>query len=51
MSPCPITFTQEELKLHSNEDENMSQIGQLLKAFREERMLPADGMVHPEDYN
>jgi hypothetical protein len=29
----------------------MSVIGQLLKIFRGEGMLPADGMVHPEDYD
>ena len=49
--PCPITFTQEELKIHADEEENMSGVGQLLKTFRDEGLLPEDGMVDPEDYD
>ncbi|KAI9673460.1 MAG: hypothetical protein M1817_002922 [Caeruleum heppii] len=48
---CPITFTERELELHANEDENISGVGELLKTLRDEAMLPADGMVDPADYD
>jgi Phosphotransferase enzyme family len=48
--PCPISFTERELELHANEDENMTGVGELLKTLRDEGMLPADGMVDPADY-
>lgn len=49
--PCPINFTERELELHANEEENMSGVGELLRTLRDERMLPVDGIVHPADYD
>ena len=47
---CPISFSNEELELHSKEEENMDGIGQLLTMFRDQGVLPVDGMVEPGDY-
>ncbi|KAF2130078.1 hypothetical protein P153DRAFT_396412 [Dothidotthia symphoricarpi CBS 119687] len=49
-TPCPITFSTEELELHAKEEENMDGVGQMLSLFRDQGVLPADGMVQPEDY-
>ncbi|OAX81715.1 hypothetical protein ACJ72_03935 [Emergomyces africanus] len=46
----PISFTREELDLHMKEDENMTGVGTMLKLFRDEGVLPVDGMVDTEDY-
>ncbi|OJJ37932.1 hypothetical protein ASPWEDRAFT_39644 [Aspergillus wentii DTO 134E9] len=48
--PCPITFTEEELDMHVKEDENMNGVGQMLALFRDQGVLPVDGMVEAEDY-
>lgn len=48
---CPLHFTEEELALHSKEEENMDGVGQMLKLFRDQGILPVDGMVSPEDYD
>lgn len=48
--PCPLKFTEEELRLHSHEEENMDGVGQLLALFRDQGVLPVDGMVDPEDF-
>jgi hypothetical protein len=37
--------------MHARENENMDGVGQLLKMLRDEGMLPADGIVHPADYD
>lgn len=49
-TPCPITFSTEELELHAKEEENIDGVGQMLSLFRAQGVLPADGMVQPEDY-
>ncbi|KKZ65440.1 hypothetical protein EMCG_08730 [[Emmonsia] crescens] len=46
----PVSFTREELDLHAKEDENITGVGNMLKLFRDEGVLPVDGMVDPEDY-
>jgi hypothetical protein len=49
-TPCPITFSAEELELHAKEEENIDGVGQMLSLFRAQGVLPADGMVQSEDY-
>ncbi|KAI9743830.1 MAG: hypothetical protein M1818_002564 [Claussenomyces sp. TS43310] len=46
-SPCPIHFSEEVYRLHALEDANMSAVGEILKIFRDECVLPVDGMVNP----
>ncbi|OJD19318.1 hypothetical protein AJ78_00677 [Emergomyces pasteurianus Ep9510] len=46
----PLSFTKEELDLHAKEDENMTGVGNMLKLFRDEGVLPVDGMVDPDNY-
>lgn len=48
--PCPISFTNEDVELHSKEEENITGVGKLLTLFRDESVLPVDGMVDPKDY-
>jgi hypothetical protein len=47
---CPITFSAEEVELHAQEEENVEGLGKMLSLFRDQSILPADGMVLPEDY-
>lgn len=47
---CPIAFSTEELELHAKEEENMDSVGEMLSLFQDQGVLPADGMVRPEDY-
>jgi hypothetical protein len=48
--PCPIKFTARDLELHSKEEANMDGIGSLLALFRDQGVLPVDGMIDPDDY-
>lgn len=48
--PCPIKFTEKDIELHSKEEENMDGVGQMLALFRDQGVLPVDGMVEPKDY-
>lgn len=48
--PCPISFSKEELEWHAKEGENMDGVGKMLLLLQDEGVLPADGMVRPEDY-
>jgi hypothetical protein len=48
---CPIEFNSEDIELHSKEEENIRGVGQILLLFREQAVLPVDGMVEPEDYD
>ncbi|KAF1960926.1 hypothetical protein CC80DRAFT_590240 [Byssothecium circinans] len=50
-SECPITFTKEELEAHDKEEEIYDGVGKILTMFRDLGILPADGMVIPEDYD
>lgn len=49
--PCPINFTIEDVELHFKEEENMNGVGKMLTLFRDESVLPVDGMVEPKDYD
>ena len=49
--PCPIKFTKKDIELHAKEEENMDGIGHILAMFRDQGVLPADGMVDPKDYD
>ncbi|KAL9079924.1 MAG: hypothetical protein Q9157_001216 [Trypethelium eluteriae] len=49
-TPCPITFSAEELKQHAREQENVDGVGKMLSLFQDQGVLPADGMVQPTDY-
>ncbi|KAI3148378.1 hypothetical protein CBS147325_3531 [Penicillium roqueforti] len=49
--PCPISFTNQDVELHSKEEENINGVGKLLKIFRDGSVLPVDGMVLPKDYD
>jgi hypothetical protein len=50
-TPCPIAFSDEEINLHFKEEENIKGVGQMLLLFREQAILPVDGMVETEDYD
>jgi hypothetical protein len=46
---CPISFTEEEKKLHDEEMENRGYVEQLMAELQNAGILPADGIVDPED--
>jgi hypothetical protein len=48
---CPVSFTEQELAVHAAEEESMSNVGEILRLFRENWGLPSDGMVDPTDYD
>ncbi|RAL17488.1 uncharacterized protein BO97DRAFT_439377 [Aspergillus homomorphus CBS 101889] len=47
---CPISFAEEEKKLHSEEMENREYIEQLMERFQDAGILPMDGIVDPEHF-
>lgn len=47
---CPISFTEQERKLHEEEIENRDNMEQMVGQFQEAGILPLDGTVDPEDY-
>jgi hypothetical protein len=47
---CPISFSEEAYRVHAKEEENINAIGEILRIFRDENLLPVDGMVNHEDY-
>ncbi|QKX63675.1 uncharacterized protein TRUGW13939_10846 [Talaromyces rugulosus] len=47
---CPISFTENEKKLHNEEIENRDYIERLMEEFQDAGILPADGIVDPDDY-
>ncbi|KAH8816100.1 hypothetical protein F5884DRAFT_747609 [Xylogone sp. PMI_703] len=49
--PCPVSFSEQELKLHYAEEESMSDMGEILKLFKNNWGLPPDGMVDPAHFN
>ncbi|KAJ5420884.1 Aminoglycoside phosphotransferase [Penicillium sp. CMV-2018d] len=49
--PYPINFINKDVNLHSKDEENIAGIGKLLTFFRDEAVLPLDGMIDPKDYN
>lgn len=49
--PCPIGFSSEEVELQAKEQENINGVGHMLTLFRDQGVLPVDGMVDPEDFD
>ncbi|PGH14540.1 hypothetical protein AJ80_05860 [Polytolypa hystricis UAMH7299] len=47
---CPISFTEEEKKLHDEEMENRDYVETMMEEFQEADILPIDGTTDPEDY-
>jgi hypothetical protein len=47
---CPIIFSEEEKKMHNEEIENRGYVEELVEEFQGNGILPADGIVEPEDY-
>lgn len=47
---CPIAFSDEKVRRHNDELENIDCVSSVVNAFQEERILPADGRVDPNDY-
>lgn len=47
---CPNHFTEEELKLHEEEIDNLDHIEQMMEGFQKAGILPPDGRVDPEDF-
>ncbi|RFU30085.1 hypothetical protein B7463_g6233, partial [Scytalidium lignicola] len=49
--PCPVSFSEQELASHAAEEESMSNVGEILRLFRESWGLPPNGMVDPAKFN
>jgi hypothetical protein len=49
--PCPIAFSTDDIAIQSKEQENINGVGHMLTLFRDQAVLPVDGMVAPEDYD
>jgi hypothetical protein len=47
---CPIEFSSEDIARHSKEEENIKGVGEMMLMFRQQAVLPVDGMVDPDDY-
>jgi hypothetical protein len=47
---CPIAFSEDEVKQHNSELENIDYIESLMKGFQNHGTLPANGRVDPEDF-
>lgn len=45
--PCPVAFSEQEIKAHAAEEESMSNVAEILRIFRDGWGLPPDGMVDP----
>lgn len=50
-STCPISFTDEDKKSHNEEMENRDYLDQLMEEYQNAGILPADGVVDPDDYD
>ncbi|PVH84672.1 hypothetical protein DL98DRAFT_651429 [Cadophora sp. DSE1049] len=48
---CPVSFNEQELALHAAEEESMSNVGEILRLFRENWGLPPNGMVDPTEFD
>ncbi|CAI7573647.1 unnamed protein product [Penicillium glandicola] len=44
-------YEAQDLELHSKEEENINGVGGLMTLFRDQAVLPVDGMVEPKDYD
>jgi hypothetical protein len=49
--PCPVSFTEQELKLHEIEEDSLSDAAEIMRLFRDNWGLPADGMVEPSRFD
>jgi hypothetical protein len=49
-TPCSITFSGEVCQVRAQEEANISAVGETLKIFRDESVLPVNGMVDNLDY-
>src|SRR5450432_681208 len=49
--PCPVSFNEQELALHGIDEESMSNVGEILRLFRDNWGLPPDGMVDPAKFD
>lgn len=47
---CPIGFSSEEVELQAEEQENINGVGHMLTLFRDQAVLPVDGMVETKDF-
>lgn len=47
---CPVAFSQEDVRQHAREEDNIDYVESIMEAFQDEGILPADGRVDPEDY-
>ncbi|CZT52065.1 uncharacterized protein RSE6_13308 [Rhynchosporium secalis] len=48
---CPVSFNECELALHAAEEESMSNVGEILRLFRDRWGLPPNGMVDPTEFD
>lgn len=49
--PCPIGFSSEDVEFQAKERENINGVGHMLTLFRDQAVLPVDGMVDPKDFD
>ncbi|KIM97540.1 hypothetical protein OIDMADRAFT_204366 [Oidiodendron maius Zn] len=48
---CPVSFNEQELAVHAAEEESMSNVGEILRLFRDNWGLPPNGMVDPAEFD
>jgi hypothetical protein len=48
--PCPVSFSEQELKLYEIEEDSMSDAGEIFRIFRDNWGLPGNGMVEPSRF-
>ncbi|KAI2087563.1 hypothetical protein LOZ36_002702 [Ophidiomyces ophidiicola] len=48
---CPISFTEEERRIHDEELENRDHVERVMEEYQKLGILPLDGTVDPEDYD
>ncbi|KAE9378223.1 hypothetical protein N431DRAFT_541752 [Stipitochalara longipes BDJ] len=48
---CPVSFSEQELKLHEIEEDSMSDSVYLMRHFRDNWAIPPDGMVEPSRFD
>ncbi|CAG8004782.1 unnamed protein product [Penicillium salamii] len=49
--PCPIGFSSDDVMFQAKEQENINGVGHMLTLFRDQAVLPVDGMVDPKDFD
>ena len=49
--PCPVSFSEQELKLHEIEEDSMSDAAEIMRLFRDNWGLPGNGMVEPSRFD